>query len=188
MSRPKSESKRSAILTAATGLIAEQGLGAATAEIAKRAGVPQGSVFTYFATKAELFNALYQELSAELTDTVMADMPSKKDPQVQFRHLWVRWTAWGVSNPSKRRAQSQLKVSDLVKKQTLDSAYKYAAPVYDLIQRASAQGALRDAPWIYVGALIHDWAATTTDFMISHPLEADQYCKRGFDTIWRALN
>ena len=187
MARPKSESKRSAILAAATGLIAEQGLGAPTAEIAKKAGVPQGSVFTYFATKAKLYNALYQELSAELTDTVMAEMPSNKDPLVQFRHLWVTWTKWGVSNPSKRRAQLQLKVSDLVTKGTLDSAYKYASPVFDLIQRVSAKGVLRDAPWIYVGALIEDWAATTTDFMISHPIEADQYCKRGYDAVVRAL-
>jgi AcrR family transcriptional regulator len=188
MARQKSESKRSAILTAATGLIAEHGMAAATAEIAKKAGIPHGSVFTYFATKAELFNVLYQELSAEMTDTVMADMPSKKGLQVQFRHLWVTWTGWGVSNPAKRRAQLQLKVSDLVTKKTHDAAYKYAAPVFDLIQRVSAQGALRNAPWIYVGALIEDWAATTTDFMISRPLEAEQYRKRGLDAVWRALN
>ena len=62
MARPKSDDKRSAILAAATAVIVRQGLSAPTAVIAKEAGVANGSLFTYFPTKANLFNALYLEL------------------------------------------------------------------------------------------------------------------------------
>jgi AcrR family transcriptional regulator len=62
MARPKSDDKRSAIVSAAIRVIAGEGLGAATATIAKEAGVSNGSLFTYFETKADLLNRLYVEL------------------------------------------------------------------------------------------------------------------------------
>jgi len=58
MARPKSDDKKSAILAAATRVIFQQGLSAATALIAKEAGIATGSLFTYFATKSALFNQL----------------------------------------------------------------------------------------------------------------------------------
>jgi hypothetical protein len=56
MARSKSDDRRSAIMSAAIRVIASQGLGAATATIAKEAGVSNGSLFTYFETKADLLN------------------------------------------------------------------------------------------------------------------------------------
>ena len=61
MARPKSEDKRIAIIAATIHMIAEQGLGAPTAAIAKVAGVAEGTLFKYFATKDELLNAAYLE-------------------------------------------------------------------------------------------------------------------------------
>ena len=64
--RPRSDEKRSAILQAATRVIVMQGLSAPTAGIAKEAGVANGSLFTYFETKTDLFNHPYLELKAEM--------------------------------------------------------------------------------------------------------------------------
>lgn len=58
MARPKSDEKRNAILEAATRVIVAQGLSAPTAGIAKEADIANGSLFTYFETKADLFNHL----------------------------------------------------------------------------------------------------------------------------------
>jgi AcrR family transcriptional regulator len=58
MARARSPEKRSAILQAAVGEIAEAGLGAPTAKIAKRAGVAAGTLFLYFANKEELRDLL----------------------------------------------------------------------------------------------------------------------------------
>src|ERR1700722_13174654 len=59
MARPRSEDKRKALMAAATRVIVAQGLSAPTAVVAREAGVSNGSLFTYFDTKAELFNQLY---------------------------------------------------------------------------------------------------------------------------------
>ena len=58
-------------MAAAVRLIASEGLGAATMTIAKEAGVPNGSLFTYVETKADLLNQLYLELKAEMASTVL---------------------------------------------------------------------------------------------------------------------
>ncbi|BCS32658.1 TetR family transcriptional regulator [Luteitalea sp. TBR-22] len=188
MARPKSEDRRKAILSATTALIAEQGLGAPTAEIAARAGIPHGSVFTYFETKAGLFNALYQELTTELTDAVVAAISPEADTRTQFEQLWSAWTRWGTSNPDKRRAQAQLNISDLVTTEIRDAAYAYAAPVFALIRRAGATGPLKDAPIRYAGALVSSCAATTIEFMLRDPKRARVLCRTGLETVWHALH
>ena len=66
MARPKSDDKRDAILAAATRVIAAQGLSAPTAAIAKEAGVSNGSLFTYFETKADLLSLPVEERSSWL--------------------------------------------------------------------------------------------------------------------------
>jgi AcrR family transcriptional regulator len=54
MARIKSPEKRNAILQAAVREIAELGLSASTAKIARRAGLATGTLFTYFANKEKL--------------------------------------------------------------------------------------------------------------------------------------
>ena len=51
MARPRSEDKRNAILAAAVQVIARQGTSALTSQIAKIAGIAEGSLFTYFVSK-----------------------------------------------------------------------------------------------------------------------------------------
>ena len=108
MPRPKSADKRTAILDAATRIIVVQGLGAPTAGIAKEAGVANGSLFTYFETKADLFNQLYLELKREIASMAMKDVPEGSELRNQFFHIWQNWTAWAVTSPEKRRALAQL--------------------------------------------------------------------------------
>ena len=80
MARPKSEDKRNAILDAATRVFAERGLTAApTSEISRRAGVADGTLFTYFKTKDDLINALYREIKLELADAMMSEFPAQEE-------------------------------------------------------------------------------------------------------------
>ncbi|MBZ9935283.1 TetR/AcrR family transcriptional regulator [Mesorhizobium sp. BR1-1-16] len=188
MARPLSEDRRNAILSAATELVAQQGLGAATAEIAKRAGVPHGSVFTYFETKGALLNALYLELKTELVDAVNLQPSSNDDVRDQFQHLWLTWTRWGAANPAKRRALAQLGVSDQISELSRKQAFQSAHASLELVRRASMNGALRDAPPYFVGALVESSVSTTTDFMIRQPEQAERICTLGFEAMWKALN
>ena len=108
MARPLSEDKRTAILEAATELVAMLGVSAPTAKIAKGAGVAEGTLFTYFANKDELLNRLYQELKTDLRDAIMAGYPADKSLIDRSRHFWDRYIGWGLAHPLKRRAMRLL--------------------------------------------------------------------------------
>ncbi|ELF6582189.1 helix-turn-helix transcriptional regulator [Salmonella enterica] len=64
MARPKSEDKKQALLEAATQAIAQSGIAASTAAIARNAGVAEGTLFRYFATKEteKLADDMFPEL------------------------------------------------------------------------------------------------------------------------------
>jgi AcrR family transcriptional regulator len=185
MARPRSEEKREAILAATTELVAQHGLGAATAEIAKLAGVPHGSVFTYFGTKADLLNELYVALKTDLSEAILTTMPNDATVRGQLQHMWTSWTDWGVANPAKRRALAQLGVSDQITEASRRASALVAGPAVDVVRRAQSGGALRDAPPAYVGALVETMAGTTIDFMIEQPIAARAARDAGFEGLWR---
>ena len=187
MARLKSDDKRASILEAAISLIADQGLSAPTAMIAKQAGVAHGSVFNYFPTKAELFNAVFLQLKGELEEAVFTGLPTSADTRQQLFHLWTRWTRWGVGNPSRRRALAQLDVSDLITEASHMTAFERAALGIDIVRRASGTGALRDQPIEFVGGIVSAFAGTTIDFMVREPAHAEAYCTASFDALWKAL-
>jgi AcrR family transcriptional regulator len=184
MARPRSEDKRNAITAAATRVIAAHGLSAPTAVIAKKAGVANGSLFTYFATKADLFNRLYLELKAEMASAAMKDLPSEAELREQVFHLWQNWMNWAVSSPEKRRALAQLAVSDAITPATRAEVHKTMAGVAGLLERSRAKGPMRKAPMGFVLAIMNSVAEATMDFMVQDSTNAKKHCKVGFDALW----
>src|ERR1700722_5930405 len=104
MARAKSEDKRDALLAAATRVIAAQGLSAPTAVIAREAGVANGSLFTYFETKADLFSQLYLELKTGMAAASLEGVPADAPVREQYSRAWSNWMRWGTLNPGQRRA------------------------------------------------------------------------------------
>lgn len=98
MARPLSEEKREAILAAAAELIATSGTGASTASIAKAAGVAEGTLFTYFATKDDLLNQLFVEIETDLAQTMMSAYPAKDGSREHIWNIWDRLIDWGTAN------------------------------------------------------------------------------------------
>jgi AcrR family transcriptional regulator len=86
-------------MAAATRVIVTHGLSASTAMIAQEAAISNGSLFTYFKTKADLFNQLYLELKASMASAALDGLPAKAELREQFFHIWSNWMHWAVSNP-----------------------------------------------------------------------------------------
>jgi len=187
MAKPKSEEKRNAIMTAATRVIAAEGLGAPTAAIAHEAGVANGTLFTYFETKADLLNALYLELKTEMAEAALDGLPPTADLRKQMFHVWKRSMNWASSSPDKRRALAQLTVSDEITPATRTEGRRVMAPLGDLVERSRTSGPMRHTPMPFVIALMDSLAETTMDFMIREPANAEKHCKAGFDAMWRAI-
>jgi AcrR family transcriptional regulator len=187
MARPRSDEKRTAILEAATRIIVTQGLSAPTAGIAKEAGVANGSLFTYFDTKTVLFNQLYLELKAEMATAALRDLRTGAPPRDQLFHIWLRWMAWAVSCPDKRRALAQLDVSDAITKETRVAGHKTMANVARLLENIRKGGPMRRTPMGFVVAIMNSIAEATILMMIQDAAQAERRCTEGFDALWRAV-
>jgi AcrR family transcriptional regulator len=187
MARPKSEDKRDALMAAATRVIAAQGLSAPTAVIAREAGVSNGSLFTYFETKADLFNHLYLELKTEMATASLDGLPAQAPLREQLSRLWSNWMRWATSAPGKRRALALLGGSDDITQKTEAASHLAMADIADVLERARARGPMRDAPMGFVLVLMNSLADATTDYMIGDPANAGDHCRAGFDALCRML-
>jgi AcrR family transcriptional regulator len=187
MARPRSDDKRKAILAAATQVVAEQGIGAPTAKIARLAGVAEGSLFTYFSNKDELLNQLYVELKGELGELMMAGFPSRAATKAKVKHAWQRFVSWGVAHPHKRKALAQLGVSDRLSEQSRAAGMRAFAEMSELLSETLAGGSLRGCPDNFVGSLMGAMAETTMDYMSRDPKTAETYASAGFEAFWNAV-
>lgn len=102
MARPKSEDKKQALLEAATQAIAQSGIAASTAVIARNAGVAEGTLFRYFATKDELINTLYLHLKQDLCQSMIMELDrSITDAKMMTRFIWNSYIHQLGSEPSR---------------------------------------------------------------------------------------
>jgi AcrR family transcriptional regulator len=174
-------------MAAATRVIVTQGLSAPTATIAQEAGVSNGSLFTYFDTKADLFNQLYLELKAGMAAAALKGLPAGAELREELFHVWSNWMRWAVANPKKRRALAQLSLSDEITPASRAAGHKTMAAIAELMERSRAKGPMRKAPMGFVAAIMNSLAEATMDFMVQDPTNAHKHCKVGFEALWRVL-
>jgi AcrR family transcriptional regulator len=187
MARPKSSDKQKAILDAAVTVFARRGVWQTpTSAISQAAGVAEGTLFTYFATKDVLVNELYRALKLELAEVMMSDFPSE-DVRSQFQHVWDRYVLWGVANPDKRQVMAQLAVSERI---TAESRAVGEAPFAEL-ERAAAesmqQQALRSYPGPLIRALAIAMMEATIALIAQAPAPDADYRELGFEIFWRGI-
>lgn len=188
MARAKSEEKRNAILAAATQAVAEDGIGAPTAKIAKLAGVAEGSVFVYFETKDVLFNELYLDIKNHLLAAMMDGYPRNSADREKFHHVWRTNCRWGVANPLKRKAMAQLSVSERVTTENKVLGAQLFDEVFEALKATVVRKSLKAVSIEYAGAIFGTLAEATMDFMAKSPALANDYEAAGFDAAWNALN
>jgi AcrR family transcriptional regulator len=187
MARPKSEDKRNAILAAATRVIAFQGLGAATATIAHEAGVANGSLFTYFKTKADLLNELYLELKTEMGTAALTGLSADAETRDQMFRFWSNWMRWATSHPEKRKVMAQLSVSEEITPETRIAAGKSMGRIGELLEQIHASGPMKEAPMGLVAQIVDALVNATEGYILSDPDNADAHSRMGFEALWRVV-
>lgn len=187
MPKQKSDDKRTAIMAAAIRIIASQGLGAATAAIAKEAGVSNGSLFNYFETKADLINQIHRELKTEMAAAGLEGLPTERDTREQALSLWSHWLHWATSYPEKRRTLAHLSVSDDITPESQQIASEALSGIREIMERICKNGSMHGVSPEFTSALMSALADTTIEFMLRDPSQADTHCLAGFEAFWRMV-
>ena len=187
MARLRSPEKRRAILEAAVDEIAEAGLGAATAKIARRAGIASGTLFTYFPSKEELWNALYLELKLEVYARVNAGFPGQASLERRAEHVWRSSLAWAVEYPRKRKVSALLNVSDTITDETRESTAQERGLLDATLKELAGRGSLQGLPPGFAALLMGSMQEATMEFIAQHPRQQKQLAERAFAVFWRAV-
>ena len=185
MARAKSPEKRLAILQAAVREIAAAGLGASTAKIAKGAGLAEGTLFTYFATKDELLNELYLELKSEVYRRVNAEFPYNADLRERARHIWTEHLRWWVERPEERKASLQLSVSNVVTATTRERVGAQGGAVDQVIRELARCGVFKELPSGFVASAMLAMQEAVMDTVMKKPRQKAMLIEKGFEAFWR---
>jgi AcrR family transcriptional regulator len=187
MARPLSEAKREAILMSAAQLVATEGIGAATARVAKQAGLSEGTLFTYFATKDELLNQLYLALETELSEAILDSYPTGADARERTLHLWERYIDWGVASPPKRKALRQLKISERITADCRRSGDRLFEEIGRRLDQSLADHVAPGGDMDYVRAALGALAEMTMEFIETNKAGHERYKRIGFQILWKGI-
>ena len=188
MARPKSEDKKLALLDAATSAFAQSGIAASTALIARSAGVAEGTLFRYFATKDDLLNALYLHLKQDLCQTMLANMDrALTQPKEHTRNIWNSYVDWGIRNPVAHGAIRQLGVSEKINAETEQAVHEMFPELHELCRRSIRPVFMSEEFRLFGDALFLSLAETTMSFATREPARATEIKALGFEAMWRAL-
>lgn len=188
MARPKSEDKKLALLEAATTAIGLSGIAASTAQIARAAGVAEGTLFRYFATKDDLLNELYLHVKQDLCQKMLANIDrTLKDPKEYTRYVWNSYIDWAICNPEAHRAIRQLSVSDKIGEETKQKVAELFPELHEICSQSILK-AFQSGPYrAFSDAIFSSLAETTMEFASREPERASDFKALGFETMWRAL-
>jgi AcrR family transcriptional regulator len=184
MARAKSPEKWHAILRAAVHEIAQAGLGASTAKIAKGANLAEGTLFTYFATKDDLLNELYVELKGEVYRRINANFPHQAELRQRTRHLWTEYLHWAIENPDDRKASLQLNVSDVVTDATKERIVSQTGAVAQTMSEVATRGAFKDLPPGFASCAIVAMQDAVMDTVARKPRQKAMLIEKGFEAFW----
>ncbi|WP_421220510.1 TetR/AcrR family transcriptional regulator [Aeromonas enteropelogenes] len=139
--------KRRQILDAALALCAEDGLqGAATARIAKAAGVANGTLFHHFPSKEALILQLYQDVKQRMGAAICEANPALSLRE-QTRHYWQLAMAWMLAHPNELKFVLGFFHSPMLARETrskvLNDALRFLPA---LLAQGQASGELMQAP------------------------------------------
>lgn len=187
MARPRSEDKQLALLEAAAEIVASQGLAAPTSAIAKRAGVAEGTLFRYFATKDDLLNELYLHIKRSLGESMQAKRRQATPLQKQVRSLWDGYINWGIANPAAIKTLSQLYVSDKITANTRSKVSRLFPEIQQISESSISQGVFSTVPRDFADAVFVALADTAMQSAVQDPARADKYKTIGFTLFWKGL-
>lgn len=102
---PRRRTKRAAatfesLLDAALRVFVERGYyGTSVPDVAREAGVANGTMYHHFPSKEALVNALYRRWKDRVASIVFTEFPTAAEPREQFRSMWHALASFARENP-----------------------------------------------------------------------------------------
>ncbi len=185
MARARSPEKREALLRSAVREIAEAGLGASTAKIAKGAGLAEGTMFTYFSSKDELLNELYVELKTETYRRIHRGFPHGSELGERARHIWTEYLRWAMEMPEERKVSVLLNLSEVISVATRERMSAERGVVAETMDEVGKRGAFKTLPKGFAASAMMAMQEAVLEMAGRKPRLKAALVEQAFDAFWR---
>ncbi len=181
------QDKGELILAAALELFERQGFDAtAVPEIAEAAGVGTGTIYRYFATKEELFNALYARWKGAYNETVLAGFPPGTSIRDRFGGYWRRMIGFARNHPKATRFLELHHHTPHLDAANRELSRRYLDVASAFMAEGVAEGALKDLPPALAVALL--WGALMALIKLEPVMPLDEATIAGAEAcLWDAV-
>ncbi len=184
MARTLSSEKRQLILQAAVSQIAERGLAASTAAIAKKAGLAEGTMFTYFPSKDELLNELYVALKTEAFGRVQAGFPERAVLRERTRHIWTEYLRWATEKPHEQKVAMILHLSAIISAKSRRRVDAERGAVSQTMSELGEQGAFKDLPSGFAASAMRSMQEAVMETAVKGKKERENLFDQAFEAFW----
>jgi AcrR family transcriptional regulator len=185
MARAKSPEKRQALLHSAIHEIAQAGLGVSTAKIAKGAGLAEGTMYRYFASKNDLLNELYLDLKTEVYRLIQVGFPHEAGLRDRAQHVWTEYLRWAMEKPEERKVSMLLNLSTVISAATREQVNSERGAVTKTMEELSKCGALTALPPAFASSSMMAMQEAVLEMAAKKPRQRKELVERAFDAFWR---
>ena len=158
------------ILEAALQLFTTKGFhGTPTSEIARMAGVANGTLFHYFKTKEDLINNLYLRVKNEMVEESVGGIEKIESIKLKMEYLWSRTIQWAMNHPQKIFFIQQYMYSPYITTNTQEEVDKIKEVYVNLIQEGIECGEIKDVPVELVYVMGTQQLFGTIQYLVINP-------------------
>jgi AcrR family transcriptional regulator len=176
------------ILAAALTLFVEYGFhGAPTTKIAKLAGVANGTLFHYFATKEDLIISLYIDVKTRLALYLEQRQITGDTLKTQIKSRFVHVMYWSLENDTEFKFIQQFHTSPFLARFSAEEMHKQLKPDLDLIEAGIAAKIIKSLPIDLILTLLLNHIYGINLYMINAQLseaDRDKLIEDSFEMLW----
>jgi AcrR family transcriptional regulator len=166
MARSRDENKTDSIYEATLALIMDTGYAELNmAQVARRAGIATGTIYTYFKNKEELVNKLFIHLKEEKVKKMFVQFNEADSFFLTFRKLWTAYFDLSFSEPHKMLFIEQYTYSPLLSAQSRQRSDALLEPLVKLLEQAQKDDLIKEVSPILM-----------LNYVMGAVLEIAKYC------------
>ncbi len=183
--------KRKQILDSALKLFVEYGFhGTPTSLIAKEAGVANGTLFHYFATKDALVIALYVDIKSRMALYLSEQTGTQKTYKDTIREQYIASVYWALENKLEFRFTEQFKTSPFFAQIAPKEIEESLKPFYDMLYAGISEKIIKPQPVDLLFTLISSQTFGLNQYLLSHQFsktKQHQVISDTFEMLWAMI-
>ncbi len=145
--------KREKILKSGLELFVSQGFhGTPTSQIAKHAGVANGTLFHYFPSKEDLIVSIYIDAKREYFEQIKKGLILQKSSKAKVKHWFVETLSWGITRKNEYSYCHLYNCSPFVSDEAKKETDSHAEALKTVYQEAIDKGIIKN---IDIKLIIH---------------------------------